>query len=287
MNALPLLRRAGAIAVAAALSLVLSACLLAPGKFVSTLDLRKDGRFSFTYKGQISMLGLSKLAEMDRKDKGPFKAEPCYKDDGETERTCSADELKDQKVQWDEEQKTAAEKAKRDAETAKMLFGGIDPTSPKAAEEMAERLRKQAGWKSVIYKGNGLYEVDFAIAGRIDHDFMFPTIERFPTANAFVLLNRRADGSVRVDAPAFGPSSGGGSSMGSLAAMAAMGKDKDGEQLPLPEMDGTFTITTDGTILANNTEDGPKAATTGQMLSWTITPRSGAAPTALVKLGVQ
>ena len=286
MTALPLLRRVGAIAVAAVLSLALTACLLAPGKFVSTLDLRKDGRFSFTYKGQISMLGLSKLAEMDRKEKGEFKAEPCYKDDGETERACSADELKDQKIQWEDEQKAAAEKAKRDAETAKMLFGGIDPTSPKAAEEMAERLRKQAGWKSVIYKGDGLYEVDFAIAGRIDHDFAFPTIERFPTANAFVLLNRRADGSVRVEAPAFGPSSGSGNGMGSLAAMAAMGKAKDGEEkLPLPEMDGTFTITTDGAILANNTEDGPKTGTTGQMLSWTVTPRSGPAPTALVKLG--
>lgn len=287
MNALPLLRRAGAIAIAAALSLALTACLLAPGKFVSALDLRKDGRFSFTYKGQISMLGLSKLAELDRKEKGVFKAAACHKDDSEAERACSASEIAEQKSQWEDDQKAAAEKSKRDAETAKMLFGGIDPTSPRAAEEMAERLRKQAGWKSVVYKGNGLYEVDFAIAGRIDHDFMFPTIERFPTANAFVLLNRRADGSVRVDAPAFGPSSGSGSGMGSLAAMAAMGKGKEGEELPLPEMDGTFTITTDGVILANNTEDGPKAGTAGQMLSWTITPRSGAAPTALVKLGGQ
>lgn len=287
MNALPLLRRTGAIALAAVLSLALTACLLSPGKFVSSLDLRKDGRFSFTYKGQISMLGLSKLAEMDRKDKGAFEASACHKDDGETERACSASEIAEQKTQWEDEQKAAADKVKRDAEMAKTLFGGIDPTSPRAAEEMAERLRKQAGWKSVIYKGNGLYEVDFAIAGRIDHDFMFPTIERFPTANAFVLLNRRADGSVRIDAPAFTPNAGGGSGMGSLAAMAAMDKSKDGKELPVPELDGAFTITTDGVILANNTDDGPKAGTAGQILSWTISPRSGAAPTALVKLGGQ
>jgi hypothetical protein len=279
------LRRVAAIGIAAAFSLLLSACLLSPGKFVSTLDLRKDGRFSFTYTGQITMLGLSKLAEMDRKDKGTFEPEKCFKDGSEDERPCTKAELDGQKLKWEEDNKAAAEKARKDAEQAKVLFGGIDPTSPKAAEEMAERLRKQAGWKSVIYKGDGLYEVDFAISGRIDHDFAFPTIERFPMANAFVVLNRRSDGSVRVDAPGFGPASGSGNAMSSLAAMAAMDKAKGDSKMPVPEMDGTFTLTTDGQILANNTDDGPKAGTAGQMLRWVVNPRSGAAPTALVMLG--
>lgn len=285
MNVMPHLRRTATIAFVATMSLVLSACLLAPGKFVSSLDLRKDGRFSFSYSGQISMLGLSKLASMGQADQTAFKPEKCFKDDGSTERTCTRGELDEQKANWEQGRKDAADKAKRDAEQAKALFGGIDPTSPKAAEEMAERLRKQAGWNSVVYKGDGLFEVDFAISGRLDHDFAFPTIERFPMANAFVVINRRADGSVRVDAPGFGPSAGSGNAMSGIAAMAAMDKGKDGDKIPLPEMDGTFTITTDGLILANNTDDGPKPSSAGQMLGWTVNPRTAAAPTALVMLG--
>lgn len=278
------LRRLAAAGLVAGLSLLLSACLLSPGKFVSTLEVYKDGRFSFAYTGQISMLGLTKLAAMGRKGDEKFEAAPCYKDDGDTERPCSQGELDAQKADWEKDQKDAAEKAKKDADEAKVMFGGIDPTSPKAAEEMAERLRKQAGWKSVIYQGDGLYEVDFAIAGRLDHDFAFPTIERFPMANAFVTVSRRADGSVRIDAPGFGPSSG-GAGMGGLAQLAAMGAKKEGKDLNLPEMDGTFTVLTNGTILANNTDEGPKAGTGAYALTWKVNPRSSAAPTALVMLG--
>lgn len=274
-------KRTACAAIVAALSLLLSACLLAPGKFTSTLDLRKDGRFSFTYAGQISMLGLSKLAQMDRKGSALFEPAPCRTENQAIKRQCTPAEIAQQRKDWEAGQQAGTDKAKKDAEQARVLFGGIDPTSPRAAEEMAERLRKQAGWRSVVYKGDGLYEVDFALSGTLDHDFAFPTIERFPMANAFVVINRRADGSVRVDAPGFGPSSGSG--LSNLAAMAAMDKARDGK-LPLPELDGTFTLTTDGQILANNTEDGPRAGTTGQVLAWTITPRSGSAPTALLRL---
>ena len=127
------------------------------------------------------------------------------------------------------------------------------------------------------------------LKGRIDHDFIFPTIERFPAANPFVILNRRADGAVRMEAPGFGPSSSGGgmSNFAQLMAMgAAMDEKKEGEAAPeLPQLEGTLTLTTDGAILANNTDEGPAPTTTGQKLEWKITPRSTAAPTALVKLG--
>lgn len=281
------LRRIAAAAVLG-LSLLLSACLLTPGKFDSALDIRKDGRFTFSYTGEISMLGLTKLAEMGKKSDEKFEPSACMTDDGETERDCTKAEIDAQKADWEQAQKNAAEKAKSDAEKSKALFGGIDPTSPQAAEEMADRLRRQAGWKSVVYKGDGLYLVDFAVSGRLDHDFVFPTIEKFPVANAFVTINRRADGSVRVDTPGFGPSSGSNNAMGGLAAMAAMGDKTDGgkESAAPVQMDGHFTITTDGAILANNTDEGPQKTPTGQKLSWAVNARSGAAPTALIKLGM-
>ncbi len=292
MNLPRSIRRIGATAVVIALALVVSACLISPGKFTSVLDLRKDGRFSYSYTGEVYMLGLSKLAELGGKADAAGKFEPstCYKpDDSMDERECTRDELAKQKSDWDEGQKSRGERGKKDAEMMRAMLGGIDPTSPKAAEEFADRLRKQAGWKSVIYKGDGLFEVDFAIAGRIDHDFTFPTIERFPMANAFVSLNRRADGTVRMDAPGFGAGSNGGgmSSFAQLAAMgAAMGNDKKDDAIPkFPALDGNLVLTTDGAILANNTDEGPKAGTTGQMLEWKISPRTTAAPTALVRLG--
>ena len=282
-------RRIAATLVAAA-TLLLSACFVSPGSFTSAIDLRKDGRFSYSYAGEIYLLGLSELAEMGRKSKWnePFKAEPCHNDDPDmTERACSKDEIAGQKADWEENRKADAERQKRDAEMMKVMLGGIDPSNPQAAEELAARLRKQAGWRSVVYRGAGLFVVDFAISGRLDHDFQFPTMERFPMANAFVVLNKRADGSVRMDAPAFGQP-GQNNPMANFAQFAAMGAGKSGEDeaMPkLPELNGTLVLTTDGTILANNTDDGPAATTTGQRLEWKVTPRSATTPTALVRLG--
>ena len=33
--------------------ILLSACLLTPGKFDSSLNIRKDGTFTFTYRGEV------------------------------------------------------------------------------------------------------------------------------------------------------------------------------------------------------------------------------------------
>ena len=43
-------------AFAAAASLILSSCILSPGKFVSTLHVAKDRSFTFTYVGEVIML---------------------------------------------------------------------------------------------------------------------------------------------------------------------------------------------------------------------------------------
>ena len=276
--------RAAAGALLVVLGLALSACLLSPGKFTSALDIRKDGQFSFTYAGEIHLLALSKLAEMGR-DTGTgetFTPKPCTVPGNDAKRICSPREVAEQKRQWQETQTDAAAKRRRDSVSMKAMLGGIDPSNPRAAEELAERLRRQVGWRRVAYKGDGLFEVDFAITGRLDHDFAFPTIERFPMANAFVQLALRGDGSVRVDAPGFAPAADGGPWRGMMAAAAASGGK---EMMPaLAQIDGTFTVTSDGLILANNTEEGPQAAQSGQRLDWKITPRNSAAPMALIRL---
>ncbi len=233
-------------------------------------------------------------AASSKSEKKAFAPLPCYDDDAK-ERKCTAAEIAGQKKEWQDEQKAAADKAKKDADMAKTFLGGIDPSDPKAAEDLAARLRRQAGFRSVIYKGDGLFDVDFAISGQLDHDFVFPTIERFTMANSFVQLSRRSDGTVRVDAPGFAPSAGGspftqlmqmGAAMGASEAAGKDGEnggDKAGPKFPVP--DGQFTLTTNGTILANNTDEGPQADPSGQRLTWQVNTRAAAAPMALVRLG--
>jgi hypothetical protein len=271
-------RRIGGI-VAALACMLLAACLLAPGKFASELDLRKDGRFTFSYTGEIHMLALSKLAGMEAQK--PFAAQPCHGEDSGEERQCTAKELADQRAAWEEDRKAGAARRKRDADSMKAIFGGIDLSGPRAAEEIAQRLRRQAGWKRVDYKGDGLYDVEFSIAGRLDHDFAFPTIERFPMSNAFVQISTRADGTVRVDAPGFAPASNGEPYRGMALGMGATEK---GDIEGFPQIDGTFVIRTDGAILANNTDEGPKPDPAGQRMDWPVNLRTPAAPMALVKL---
>ena len=261
---------------------LLGGCLLTPGKFVSRLDIRKAGTCSYTYDGEIHLLALSKLAQMGDATDAEFSPEPCYDDDGFEERACTEEELAEQRRVWDEAAEARAADKAREAETTRAMLGGIDPADPAAAEELAERLRRQAGWKKVEFKGDGLFEVSFAIAGRLDHDFVFPTIERFPMTNAFVQVVRREGGTVRLDAPGFAAQSGVGPSPAMMAGMASAGSGPDTPKLP--ELDGVFTLTTDGEILANNTDEGPQQGTAGQMLEWKVNRRTTSAPTALVKL---
>lgn len=278
-------RRAGAALVLMA-GLLLSGCLLSPGKFASTLDLRRGGAFTYTYDGEIHLLALSKLARMDAQTEEEFVAESCYDEDF-NDRDCTDEELAEQRKVWDESAADRKKKKEQDAEAAKALLGGIDPYDPAASDELAARLRRQAGWKRVDNKGDGLFDVSFALTGKIDHDFHFPTMEGFPVSNFFVAITRRGDGTVRVNAPGFAPQGSGNPFQGMMGAMGGVpmpGENGEADGPALPKIDGTFTITTDGEILANNTDEGPAAVAGGKSLGWTINVRTKAAPTALIRV---
>src|SRR5688500_4852457 len=160
--------------------LLLAGCFLLPGKFASELTLRRDGTFAFSYQGDIHVLALSKMAQGDAGEDAKFEPQPCYDDNTGEERACSPDEVSVQRSDWQTQQGAAKAKRKDDAEMMRKLLGGIDPADPRAAEELAECMRKQAGWRSVTHAGDGKFVVDYAISGRLDHDFSFPTIEKVP-----------------------------------------------------------------------------------------------------------
>ena len=266
---------------------LLGGCFLWPGKFTSSLELKRGGTFNYTYDGEIHLMALSKLAQMgDKSSSEEFVADDCYDDDLET-RECTEEEVAEQREAWDASAGERAERKAKEAEAARAMLGGIDPADPAAAEELAAKLRRQRGWNRVEHKGDGLFEVSFAINGRIDHDFMFPTMEGFPMVNQFVAVTRRADGTVRVDAPGFAPQSGGNPFQGMMAGMGGLAlPDSEGNTKgpALPKIDGTFTVITDGEILANNTDEGPAAVANGRSLVWTINARTKAAPTALIRI---
>ena len=254
------------------LGLLTAACMLAPGKFVSELDLRQDGGFTFTYQGEIHVLALS---GKERKYKA-FTPSPCQDDEGQ-DRACSKAELAEQRRAWEADARERKKRDQQQAQIGQVLMGGVDPSDPQSAEALAERLRKQAGYRKVEYKGNGVYMVDYTIDSRLTHDFSFPAIERFPMANAFLQLTARQDRIVRLDASGFSPTSGNPAA----GMMGAPGMDGPTP----PELDGRFTLTADGAILSNNTEDGPEQINGRQRMSWTINKHTQAAPMAVIQLG--
>ncbi|MCP2016892.1 MAG: hypothetical protein OSA41_04400 [Erythrobacter sp.] len=271
------------IVIALLAPLLLGGCLLSPGKFASELQLFADDQFAFTYDGEIQMLALSKLAEMANNGDESFVAE-CYDADFEMAE-CSEAEIAEQQAEWDAGAEDRRAEQAREAEKMRAVMGGIDPANPQAAQELAARLERQRGWQRVTYKGDGVFDVAFAVSGTLTHDFTFPTIEGMLGANAFVSVNLRDGAQVRVDAPDFSrqqdsnPMFGGGS-LAALAAMAEADESGDIPQIVMPE--GTFTIVTDGRVLANNTDEGPAPHAAGQSLSWTIGATTRQAPTALI-----
>lgn len=277
-----------AAALLAGLALALTGCFMTPGKFTSELAVTGPDSFTFTYNGEIFFLGLSKLALMGEGGE-TFEPSTCYDDDTFEQRDCTKAEIDEQRAEWDAGAADRAAEAKRKAEQMAAIMGGIDPTDPKAAEELVKLLQRQKGWERVVHKGDGLFEVSYRVTGTLGHDFMFPLIEGFPATSPFVQSFVRKNGQLRINAPGFttqGADAGMAGMMGGLGALAGMGPGAtEGEKMPgVPALDGTFTIRTAPgmRILANNTDEGPETTTAGEALTWRITQRTAQFPTALI-----
>lgn len=267
------LARLAAGAILLASTAMLSGCLFQPGTFESTLDIRADRQFTFTYQGEIVMAGLTQLAEMAEEAEA---SEPCRDESSGKERPCTA-----------EEQAERARENEMGRQMMEGMIGGIDMSDEEEIAEMIAMLERQAGWNSVQVVEDGVFLVDFAISSTLGHDFDFPTFEDMPMSNAFVSVRLRDDGQARISAPGFAPTGGnpiGAMMMGMFGAMSEMGEE--GGEVPQMEMrpiDGTFRIVTDARILANNTDEGPMGDPRGQVLTWDIDADSMAAPTALIE----
>ncbi len=290
--------RLRAVAVLSACALTLTGCFMTPGKFTSELAITGPDSFTFSYDGEIFFLGLSKIAQMGAAGDEAFQPTPCMDDETYEERDCSEDELAQQRADWDTTAPERKASAKRQAEQLAAIMGGIDPSDPKAADELVKLLSRQKGWERVVHKGDGVFDVSYRASGTMGHDFTFPMIEGFPPINPFVQVFLRKGGQLRINAQGFAAQNGDAAGMGAMMGMgaltglAALGASeearKNGENpaaIPgIPQIDGTFTVRTAAgmRILANNTDEGPQAGTTGETLTWQISPRTTQMPTALI-----
>jgi hypothetical protein len=271
---------------AIAAPLLLTGCLWGPGKFNSELTLKKDGSFALDYRGEMVL-----QLPPDEAGGEPWKPElaKCFEGmenktrsqsvvlapgaPARKERKCTAAEVTAQKSDY--EQNTT--KRGRDAEQMAKLFGlpGLDDASNRA---FAAKLTKYAGWRSVSYRGKGVFDVDYHFVGRSTQDFLFPALPDNDLIVPFIAIRRRADGSVLVTAPGF---TGGTGPLAARAGQTAANGMKDG---PVSRAQGRFTVVTDGEILTNNSEDGAAPHPAGRQLHWDVGPASNKIPETLIRL---
>ena len=273
----------------AAVPLLLTGCLWGPGKFASDLTLKKDGSFVLDYKGEIVLQTppdaqakvepWSKDKARCRKD-GTVEQQPWTtvdEDDGNPVRPCTPTELAKAKTDYEKQSAERVKSKREESEQMAKMFGlpGLDEESNRA---FAAKLGKYAGYRSVIYRGKGVYDVDYHFEGRATQDFLFPALPDNDLIIPFIALRRRADGSVLVTAPAF---TGGAGPLGARAGAAAAGQMKDG---PVSKAQGRFTIITNGEVLTNNSEDGTAAHALGKQVHWDVGSGSNKIPEALIRL---
>lgn len=208
-------------AALAAPMLLLASCILSPGKFVSTLDIRKDRSFTFTYQGEV-------LAMEPKAIDGDGKALPAKP-------------------------------------------GPPDDSVIAQRKAIAEALSKEEGYRSVQYLGGNKYKVDFSVTGRLDRAFVYPINLDAMAVVPWLAIELRKDGTVRVKAPAFGDM-GEQTDQGPLTSMVSENEGRE----------GTFTLTTDASLVMQNNEEGATAGPPAKVV-WKITPTGKTVPTAVIR----
>jgi hypothetical protein len=226
------------IALACLLPMLLGGCLLVPGKFNSSLTIHADRSFAFAYKGQL--IASDPSESMSPSDSGTPDSSP-------------------------EAKAEAAAKAKEKATKAR--------EREEKNRAIAAALSKEWGYRSVVYKGNGVFDVDYAVNGVLTTNFTFPFNSDAEVMMPFVAIEVRKDGTVRLRAPGFGKASGSGG-----GASLPMAQD------PSDLAEGVFTLVTDAEIIAQNQEDGAKSSANGKTIIWTIGKIKRDAPTAVLRM---
>ncbi|WIW88587.1 hypothetical protein K3M67_00950 [Sphingobium sp. V4] len=232
--------------------LALSACLVTPGKFESSLDIRADRSFTFAYKGEILASDMGKEALTGGSTSSDEDAP-----EGEVENAPTLLPIAAQDEDFSDKTGNGAK-----GDEAQM-------------QAVAAALSREKGFRSARYVGNHKFEIDYAITGRLTHAFLFPFNIDAQIVLPFVAVEMRGEDRVRVKAPGFAngfDKSQGPGGMGGAGDEAAKA------------LDGRFTLTTDAEIVSQNQEEGAQSTPQGKRIVWTITPLTGEAPAATLRV---
>jgi hypothetical protein len=229
-------------AVALVVPLLLWGCVLTPGKFVSSLTINADRTFAFAYKGEV------------------IAVDPSSSMKGLTESS---------------EAKPAEGDNKADPPK-------LDPNAEAEADtknrEIAAALSKEVGYRSVVYRGKGRFDIDYAISGSLTHAFLFPFNADAQAILPFVMVELRQGGTMRIRAPGFAANQSGSAGLGGLGGMGGGTGDSS------KYLDGFFTLDTNAEIVSQNNEDGAKTVGARKQIVWRATPLTKDAPTAVLRL---
>ncbi|SFJ25831.1 hypothetical protein SAMN03159338_1215 [Sphingomonas sp. NFR04] len=233
-----------ALALVVLAPLVLASCLFVPGKFDSALTIHRDRSFTFTYKGEVVALDLKGLG-------GDFM-KIAEEEGGKKGKNGSADPTKVK----------AAEQAKRDEEYRKL----------------AVELAKEAGYRSVEYRGNGIFYVDFALSGVLDHAFVYPYNQDNEIILPWIAIELRGKDAVRVKAQGFARQKNEAAGLGGMGGGMAAGAEA------ADRMEGTFTLTTDAEVISQNNEAGAETVGSDKVIAWKVDTRTKDAPMASLRV---
>jgi hypothetical protein len=183
-------------AFAAASALLLSSCILTPGKFVSTLHIAKDRSFTFTYAGEVILLDPAAAMQQGMQDGLAGMGDEGTGDEGNMA--------------------APAPKAEPAAETAQAVA---------EAKAIAEALSKEVGYRSVEYLGKNKFRVDYSMTGELDRSFVYPVNMDAKSIIPWLVVEVRKDGTARFQAIAFGDQD---MDMGAAAQPNSAPKERDG-----------------------------------------------------------
>lgn len=232
-----------ALALVVLAPIVLASCVFLPGKFDSALTIHRDRSFTFTYKGEVVAVDLQGMG-------GDFmklaEAETAKKKGKAAEADLATSE--------------AAKTAKRDEDYRKLAI----------------ELAKESGYRSVEYRGDGIFYVDFALSGTLDHAFVYPYNQDNEIILPWIAIELRGKDALRMKAAGFARQNGASNGMGSSLA---------GSGLDAPDrMEGSFTLTTDAELLSQNNEAGAETVGSEKVVRWTVGPKTKDAPMASLRV---
>ncbi|MES2157205.1 MAG: hypothetical protein V4512_05330 [Pseudomonadota bacterium] len=234
--------------------LLLPACLVTPGRFESSLDIRADRSFSFAYKGEILASDMGKDGLKPGDMSGDFGSEDGAAETGPVETGPALLQI---------------------ADVTQDFSDSAGKSSDAQMQAMATALSKEKGFRAARYLGERKFEIDYAISGRLTHAFLFPFNIDAQIVLPFVAVEMRGADRVRVKAPGFANSFD-----KSQSPMGAGGPGDDAAKA----LNGTFTLTTNATIVSQNQEEGAQSTPQGQRIVWTVTPLTSEAPMATLRV---